>query len=103
MGGQSRVYSLEQPVGMLQSEEQEELAEKNRIFRRTMAEEFHSIFLADRCVRHDNLPLVQLDKTRPASRRVLVIWIREPRGDESMEVHPHEPLFVNFTDGNSIP
>ena len=98
--GESRIYSMEQPAGILESEESEiQAACKTRLCEHTMQIPFEAIILNDRRVKHDNLPLKALDGSKEARRDVLVMWAREPNADDletPFEEHPSSP--VEMTD-----
>jgi hypothetical protein len=71
--GESRVYDLDQPHGQIVDES---AAASHRLFQHSMRMPFEFLMLDDRRVKHDNLPVVQLDASLPATRDVLVCWAR---------------------------
>jgi hypothetical protein len=81
--GESHVYTLEQPNGVLDTPEKQNEALSNRVFSHAMTKPFECIVLSDREVRHDNNPVKQDDTSIPATRDVLVCWARLPKlGDD---------------------
>ena len=98
--GESRIYGVEQPAGIWESEESEiQAACKTRLCEHTMPIPFEAIILNDRCVKHDNLVLKALDGSKEARRDVLFMWAREPNADglkTPCEKHTSAP--VKMTD-----
>ena len=98
--GESRVYNMKQPAGILKGVESEiQAACETRLCEHTMRIPFEAIILNDRRVKHDNLPLKALDGSKEARRDVLVMWAREPNADDletPFEEHPSVP--VEMTD-----
>ena len=98
--GESRIYSMEQPAGILKGVESEiKAACTTRLCEHAMQIPFEAIILNDRRVKHDNLPLKALDGSKEAHRDVLVMWAREPNADDletPFEEHPSAP--VEMTD-----
>jgi hypothetical protein len=86
--GESRVYSLDQPLGPITDESK---AQQFRKFQHTMRDPFEAVLLSDRKVKHDNLPVVMKDPSLPATRDVLVCWMRPVRysGPDADDLSPH--------------
>lgn len=95
-GGESRIYDLAQPSGIIQDEMQ---ASKNRLLKYTMSLPFETIVLEDRRVKHDNMAVIPVEACRVAHRDVLVIWVRKPNKYDTQvpfESHSDAMQFAEF-------
>lgn len=80
--GGSRVWSLEQPSGKPTTES---VRSDRLLASHTLREPFDALFLLDREVKHEALPVLQADEAAgPATRDVLTIEVRRPPRSEEV-------------------
>jgi hypothetical protein len=103
--GESRIYSGEQPGGVLTREASGEARAKTRVAERNLLTPFESLVLCDREVKHDNRPIVAKDTTKPAFRDVLVFWARPFNEDDAKVTAPHPklPFDLELKPNTSLP
>jgi hypothetical protein len=97
--GESRIYDLAQPNGVMSRMASIEACETTRLAERNLVTPFESIILDDRAVKHDNRPLVAADASKPAHRDVLVMWAREFNAEDMVApcvAHPSLPVTLHF-------
>lgn len=75
--GGNRVWSLEQPCGKPTADD---VSSERLLASHTLLRRFDAIFMLDRRVKHEALPVVQADEQAGAAiRDVMTIEVRRPR------------------------
>lgn len=97
--GESRLYDLRQPSGVLTRELSRRAQKETRLLEHCMTMPFDAIILDDRNVKHDNKPILPVDDSQDCYRDVLVMWARQPNDEdkEYFNAHPeHKVLLTEF-------
>lgn len=88
--GESRIYGLGQPSGVLTREASIQAQKETRLYEHCMTMPFEAIILDDRAVKHDNKPILPEDESQECYRDVLVMWARQPNDEDKghFKAHP---------------
>jgi len=97
--GESRIYDLKQPSGVLLTRSNSiEAQKKHRLQEHCMTTPFEAIILDDRNVKHDNKPILPRVDSQDCYRDVLVMWVRQPNEEDTKYFDAHPEHKVELTE-----